>query len=181
MIAAVLNKYYSFKHPFGSEWTKWYLREAYTAFLCANLPLTYPLIQRLFKLRNWSHNSFTGRSVSDSRYRQTGRSVSRSQHKSYVGETIGKSSARHEGISKTVDVKISRSVQDLQRSESEERIYGPSTSRIYDHNPFEAVSAHVWVPGATFEMTPTSPTSDKQGSIKTTESVTSMEEAHVRQ
>jgi hypothetical protein len=58
IVAAVLNKYYSFTNPFGTEWTIWYLRESYTAILCANLPLIYPLIQRVFKLRNWNSNSY---------------------------------------------------------------------------------------------------------------------------
>jgi hypothetical protein len=58
IVAAVLNKYYSFTNPFGNEWTIWYLRESYTAILCANLPLIYPLIQRIFKLRNWNSNSY---------------------------------------------------------------------------------------------------------------------------
>lgn len=58
IVAAGLNKYYSFTHPFGNEWTIWYLRESYTAILCANLPLTYPLIQRVFHLRNWSSNTY---------------------------------------------------------------------------------------------------------------------------
>lgn len=58
IVAAALNKFYSFTNPFGTEWTIWYLRESYTALLCANLPLIYPLIQRIFKLRNWSSNSY---------------------------------------------------------------------------------------------------------------------------
>ena len=58
IIAAVLNKYYSFTNPFGTEWTIWYLRESYTALLCANLPLIYPLIQRIFKLRNWGSGAY---------------------------------------------------------------------------------------------------------------------------
>lgn len=58
MAAAALNKYYSFTNPFGVEWTIWYLRESYTALLCANLPLTWPLLQRIFKLKNWSQNSY---------------------------------------------------------------------------------------------------------------------------
>jgi hypothetical protein len=63
IVAAVLNKYYSFNNPFGQEWTIWYLRESYTAILCANLPLIYPLIQRVFKLRNWnSGGNYPGRS-----------------------------------------------------------------------------------------------------------------------
>lgn len=61
IIAAALNKYYSFTHPFGQEWTIWYLRESYTALLCANLPLIYPLIQRVFNLKNWSHRSYNSK------------------------------------------------------------------------------------------------------------------------
>jgi hypothetical protein len=57
-VAAVLNKYYSFTNPFGTEWTIWYLRESYTALLCANLPLIYPLIQRVFRLRSWSSGAY---------------------------------------------------------------------------------------------------------------------------
>ncbi|KAF1962272.1 hypothetical protein CC80DRAFT_487777 [Byssothecium circinans] len=87
VVAAVLNKYYSFSNPFGSEWPEWYLRESYTALLCANLPLTYPLIQRIFKLRNWSHNSYGGDYLSGTRNRQTTRSGLRSQHKSTLGST----------------------------------------------------------------------------------------------
>lgn len=59
IVAAALNKYYSFTNPFGRQWTIWYLRESYTAILCANLPLCYPLIQRVFKLRNWSSGTYT--------------------------------------------------------------------------------------------------------------------------
>jgi hypothetical protein len=59
IVAAALNKYYSFTNPFGSEWTIWYLRESYTAILCANLPLTYPLIQRVFGLRNWNSHTYS--------------------------------------------------------------------------------------------------------------------------
>lgn len=50
----MLNKFYSFTNPFGTQWTIWYLRESYTALLCANLPLVYPLFQYVFKLRNWN-------------------------------------------------------------------------------------------------------------------------------
>jgi hypothetical protein len=59
LVAAALNKYYSFSNPYGVEWTRWYLRESFTALLCANLPLTYPLIQRVFNLRNWSSHSYS--------------------------------------------------------------------------------------------------------------------------
>lgn len=58
IIAAALNKYYSFSHPFAPDWTIWYLRESYTAILCANLPFTWPILQRAFNLSNWSQNSY---------------------------------------------------------------------------------------------------------------------------
>lgn len=42
-------------HLFSTNWIIWYLREAFTAMLCANLPLTRPVLQRLFKLGDWTH------------------------------------------------------------------------------------------------------------------------------
>lgn len=54
IISAVLNKYYSFSQPFGSDWTFWYIRESSTALIAANLPLTWTLLQRLFNLRSFA-------------------------------------------------------------------------------------------------------------------------------
>jgi hypothetical protein len=54
ILSAILNKYYSFTQPFGLEWTAWYIRESSTALITANLPLTWALLQRIFKLRSWS-------------------------------------------------------------------------------------------------------------------------------
>ncbi|KAJ4295029.1 hypothetical protein N0V90_007037 [Kalmusia sp. IMI 367209] len=177
IIAAVLNKYYSFSHPFGNEWTQWYLRESYTAFLCANLPLTYPLIQRIFRLKSWSHHSYSGRYFSGSLQRRTMRS---GQRKSTLGLKSG-----HGGISKTVSVNVSKSqsIPDLQRSESEERIYGPPTSRIFEQKTFiegGESERNLWVPGVHMEMGPISPTSQKEGSVTTSGSIKSLEDAHIR-
>jgi len=41
ILAAVLNKIYSFTDPFGSMWTYWYIRESSTALLVANLPFVW--------------------------------------------------------------------------------------------------------------------------------------------
>ncbi|KAL5116957.1 hypothetical protein ACEQ8H_005175 [Pleosporales sp. CAS-2024a] len=68
IVAAVLNKYYSFTNPFGTEWTIWYLRESYTAIFCANLPLIYPLIQRVFHLRNWSGETYVSGGGADAQH-----------------------------------------------------------------------------------------------------------------
>jgi hypothetical protein len=117
IVAAALNKYYSFTHPFGTEWTEWYLRESYTAMLCANLPLAYPLVQRIFNLSNWSVHSYDGHypSGSHSHPRTTMRSGLRTHRKSTVPHA-------HGGISKTVSVNVVG--EQLGRSESEERICG---------------------------------------------------------
>lgn len=48
ILAAILNKYYSFSQPFGSMWTFWYTREVSTAMLVANLPFLWTLLRRLF-------------------------------------------------------------------------------------------------------------------------------------
>lgn len=57
IMSAILNKYYSFSETYGTEWIYWYIREAATAIIVANLPLTWTLLQRLFNL-----GSFHGKS-----------------------------------------------------------------------------------------------------------------------
>ncbi|KAI9745526.1 MAG: hypothetical protein M1818_001060 [Claussenomyces sp. TS43310] len=55
---AITNKVYSFTQPFAVIWTYWYVREASTAILVANIPNCWPLLRRLFNLR--SFNGTTG-------------------------------------------------------------------------------------------------------------------------
>lgn len=121
IVAAVLNKYYSFTSPFGSEWTIWYLRESYTAILCANLPLIYPLLQRIFKLKNWSHNSYAG-----------------TRYGTYGTNTRNGLSAIKSGIpSRRLQSETNSQAGTMQRTESEERIYeinGPL--KIYQQTEF---------------------------------------------
>jgi hypothetical protein len=62
VLAAVLNKYYSFTHPFGSQWTFWYVRESSTAMVVANLPFCWTLLRRMFKLDAFNHE-MSGHSV----------------------------------------------------------------------------------------------------------------------
>ncbi|PNS21794.1 hypothetical protein CAC42_392 [Sphaceloma murrayae] len=52
IIAAVLNKYYSFTNPFGSDWVEWYCHESSTNMMVANLPFVYTLLRRIFKLKS---------------------------------------------------------------------------------------------------------------------------------
>lgn len=75
----------------------WYLRESYTALLCANLPLTYPLIQRIFKLRNW--NSYTGESHSiqaaGTNTRGTGTFGTARSHSHWVSQNKSRPKSKH--------------------------------------------------------------------------------------
>ncbi|KAF4624618.1 hypothetical protein G7Y89_g13555 [Cudoniella acicularis] len=57
ILCAILNKYYSFAHPFSPEWTFWYIREASTAILVANIPMCWALMRRLFNLRSFNGSS----------------------------------------------------------------------------------------------------------------------------
>jgi len=57
MTCAVLNKYYSFTQPFGNDWTFWYMREAATAILVANLPFMWTLLRRVCGLKTWVANA----------------------------------------------------------------------------------------------------------------------------
>ena len=47
ILAAILNKVYSFSEPFGSLWTFWYVRESSTALLVANLPFVWTFWRRV--------------------------------------------------------------------------------------------------------------------------------------
>ncbi|KAK5136907.1 hypothetical protein LTR08_001829 [Meristemomyces frigidus] len=47
ILAAILNKIYSFSQPFGALWTYWYVRESSTALLVANLPFVWTLWRRI--------------------------------------------------------------------------------------------------------------------------------------
>lgn len=124
MIAAALNKYYSFSNPFGIEWTIWYLRESYTAILCANLPLTWPLLQRIFKLKNWSYASYGGQRYYGANSRP--------------GGTI---SAIKSGTpwapAKRLQSQTASEHRSVRRTESEEEIYtGTGPLKIYQSTEF---------------------------------------------
>lgn len=54
ILAAALSKYYSLGAPYGSEWIYWYIREVSTAIITANLPLTWTLLQRVFRLGSFA-------------------------------------------------------------------------------------------------------------------------------
>jgi hypothetical protein len=64
VIAAVLNKYYSFTAPFDDDWVFWYVRESATAIIVANLPFVWLLYRRMFGIRTTSATGSKSRSKS---------------------------------------------------------------------------------------------------------------------
>jgi len=64
IIAAVLNKYYSFTAPFDDDWVFWYVRESATAIIVANLPFVWLLYRRMFGIRTTSATGSKSRSKS---------------------------------------------------------------------------------------------------------------------
>lgn len=78
MISAILNKYYSFTNPFGSQWTFWYARESSTSMLVANLPFVYTLFRRVFKLRSLDSTGAYGTRSKTGRTKTTNKGTMRS-------------------------------------------------------------------------------------------------------
>ncbi|KAM0425359.1 hypothetical protein ACHAPT_009416 [Fusarium lateritium] len=66
ILSAILNKFYSFNEPFGSNWTFWYVRESSTALLTANLPYIWTLLRRIFNLGSFNGSSYGKRSTNPS-------------------------------------------------------------------------------------------------------------------
>ncbi|KAF2186421.1 hypothetical protein K469DRAFT_571958 [Zopfia rhizophila CBS 207.26] len=89
VFAAAKNKYESFTSPFSVDWVIWYLREMFTAMLCANLPLTRPVVQRVFGIEGWTQPS----SVS-ARYGQSSRTRSSSYRLRQHSTTITSNSTK---------------------------------------------------------------------------------------
>ncbi|KAL2835348.1 hypothetical protein BJY01DRAFT_252725 [Aspergillus pseudoustus] len=76
ILCSILSKYYSISQPYGMKWLDWYVREAATAVIVANIPQTWTLFRRLF---NWSaflhHSSYNARSGANTnnKYSHSGR------------------------------------------------------------------------------------------------------------
>ncbi|SZF05237.1 unnamed protein product [Blumeria hordei] len=53
ILAAALNKYFSFCDPFSHVWEIWYMREASMAVYVANMPMLWSLSRQLFGLQSF--------------------------------------------------------------------------------------------------------------------------------
>ena len=60
ILCAILSKHLSFTQPFSAEWVYWYSREASTAVIVANMPYTWPLLRRFFRLPSFTSESAEG-------------------------------------------------------------------------------------------------------------------------
>lgn len=61
MLCAILSKQYSFNSPYSSTWVYWYCREASTAMIVSNMPYSWALIRRVFKLKSFFGDSSADR------------------------------------------------------------------------------------------------------------------------
>ncbi|KAL4972925.1 hypothetical protein BDW66DRAFT_113418 [Aspergillus desertorum] len=66
ILCSILSKYYSISSPYGMKWIDWYLREAATAVIVANIPQTWTLFRRLFNFKAFLQHSSCNRSRSKS-------------------------------------------------------------------------------------------------------------------
>ncbi len=53
VVCAILSKHLSFTNPYSAEWVYWYCREASTAMIVTNMPYSWALIRRIFKLKSF--------------------------------------------------------------------------------------------------------------------------------
>ncbi|KAI1505049.1 hypothetical protein F5X99DRAFT_431145 [Biscogniauxia marginata] len=132
ILSAILNKYYSFMEPFGSNWTFWYIRESSTAIITANLPFTWTLLQRVFNLQSF---------IAKSTQRRTGDGPSRFRSTGY-------------GAHHTMTTIIQGGDEEFPRSDSQERIHIPlqiyrkqevhvHSSTVADHESSRSASTNI--------------------------------------
>ncbi|KAJ0420275.1 hypothetical protein BJY00DRAFT_323970 [Aspergillus carlsbadensis] len=81
ILASILSKYYSISQPYGMKWIDWYVREAATAVIVANIPQMWTLFRRVFNWSSFLHaSSYNGRSQNKYSHSATGRLHSASVH-----------------------------------------------------------------------------------------------------
>lgn len=65
IVCCVMNKFYSFTEPYGDDWVFWYIREAATAVIVANLPFMWTLLRRVCGVKSWVSQTSAQRGKSD--------------------------------------------------------------------------------------------------------------------
>ena len=113
VICSIMSKVYSIFTPYGPEWVAWYVREAGTAVVVANIPQTWYLVRRIFNFRSFLSNG-TSRAQQATPYR--------------MGSGLPLS---HKGTDKL------HPRSKASRSESEERITHTDRLEIWEHKHFD--------------------------------------------
>ncbi|KAG0650214.1 hypothetical protein D0Z07_3100 [Hyphodiscus hymeniophilus] len=136
ILCAVLNKYYSFAYPFSPMWTFWYIREASTAILVANMPVCWSLLRRLFHLRSFNGSSGTHSKNTTTNPRTAFRAMGRMKSKKVLGS--------HSSNSRPERGEMSWWDREAMRSESEEYIVMPPSKaamplEIWESREFDVV------------------------------------------
>lgn len=106
IIASALNKYYSFIFPYQPTWIFWYCRESSTAILVANLPFTWTLVRKLFKVGAFDEEHPPPPTYHSSRTAGGRRTARAHTHHSGTGGTVEK----HHHESNTSGSRESRSM-----------------------------------------------------------------------
>ncbi|CEI70296.1 hypothetical protein FVEN_g1185 [Fusarium venenatum] len=117
ILAATMSKIYSLGDPYGIDWSYWYIREVSTAVIAANLPLTWTLLQRVFRLGSFSARYGYGKSSNQrtgeggtSRFRSTYGNLSsmdrRPKRPPYVEPGMSLNDSQEEINAKDIPLKI---------------------------------------------------------------------------
>lgn len=61
MLCAILSKHLSFTEPFSSEWLFWYTREASTAVIVSNMPYSWAIVRKVFRLKSFLNSRSNSR------------------------------------------------------------------------------------------------------------------------
>lgn len=87
IIASIMNSYYSFRNPYKQTWVSWYVREASTAILVANLPYTWQILRELFDLGTFDESNPPPWTFHSARTAQGRRTAQVHGHSAYTAGT----------------------------------------------------------------------------------------------
>ncbi|KXJ89029.1 hypothetical protein Micbo1qcDRAFT_165800 [Microdochium bolleyi] len=125
ILAAALSKYYSLGQPYGGDWIYWYIREVSTAIITANLPMTWTLLQRCFRIG--SFNGIYGKSSGPHTGGGTGAMGGTNRFRSAYGNL----SSRHRDERVPNKKGTVHDLNDISPSESQEGITGTNNIPLH--------------------------------------------------
>ncbi|KAL4905497.1 hypothetical protein BDW74DRAFT_177865 [Aspergillus multicolor] len=152
ILCSILSKYYSISQPYGMKWLDWYVREAATAVIVANMPQTWTLFRRLFNFKSFLQHSSYNRSRSKSGNKYASRFDSSTIHlsrfrgdKSQIRSTIDRTeSGEHINREQPLEIwahrqfHVTNEVDDEGRSSSSASLSQSSGSGNQDFDPTTA-------------------------------------------